>query len=186
MNRAGVIVDCSHTGHRTTMEAIEASSAPVVFSHANAHAVHPSPRNIRDDQIKAIAATGGLVGTVGYPAFVSLSPRPSLDEFIAHIDYMVELVGIDHVALGLDYFTGMDPITSLSAARSEYKFYIESGAWTSASYPPPPYVFPAGIETTANLPNLTARLLDRGYKVEEVRKILGGNWVRVYRSVWGA
>jgi membrane dipeptidase len=186
MNRARVIVDCSHTGYRTTMEAIEASSAPVVFSHANPRAVHPSPRNIRDDQFKAIAATGGLVGMVGYPAFVSSSPRPTLDEFIAHIDYTVDLIGIDHVALGIDYFTGMDPISPLADAQRLYDGLIGSGAWTADSYPPPPYIYPAGMETPAGFPNLTARLLERGYSPDDVMKILGGNWVRVYRAVWGS
>lgn len=186
MNRARVIVDCSHTGYRTTMEAIAASTAPVVFSHANPRAVHPSPRNIQDDQYRAIAATGGLVGMVGYPAFVSASPRPSLDQFIAHIDHTVALIGIDHVALGIDYFLGQDPICPPDAAAALYRSFIESGAWTAESYPPPPYIYPAGIETPAGLPALTARLLERGYAAEDVRKILGGNWVRVYRAVWGA
>lgn len=185
MNRTRVIVDCSHTGYRTTMDAIEASSAPVVFSHANPRAVHPSPRNILDDQIKAIARTGGLVGAVGYPAFVSSAPRPSLEEFIAHIDYMVQLVGIDHVGLGIDYFLEMDPIAPLSQAQAFYDARLAAGTWTAQSYPPPPYIYPAGIETPAGLPNLTAGLLRRGYAAADVHKILGGNWLRVYRAVWG-
>jgi membrane dipeptidase len=186
MNRARVIVDCSHTGYRTTMDAIEASSAPVVFSHANPRAVHPSPRNILDDQIKAVAKTGGLVGAVGYPAFVSSAPRPSLEEFIAHIDYMVQLVGIDHVGLGIDYFVEMDPITPLAQAQASYEARLAAGIWSAQSYPPPPYIYPAGIETPASLPNLTAGLLRRGYAAADVHKILGGNWVRVYRAVWGS
>ena len=186
MNRARVIVDCSHTGYRTTMEAIEASSAPVVFSHANPRAVHPSPRNILDDQIVAVAKTGGLVGAVGYPAFVSSAPRPTLDEFIAHIDYMVRLVGIDHVALGIDYFLDMEPITPLPQAQAFYQARLAEGTWSAASYPPPPYFYPAGIETPEGFPNLTAALLRRGYAAADVLKILGGNWVRVYREVWGS
>jgi membrane dipeptidase len=185
MNRARVIVDCSHTGYRTTMEAIEASTRPTVFSHGNPKAIHPSPRNLRDDQIKAVAATGGLVGMVGFPAFVSSSPRPSMDEFIAHIDYVVELVGIDHVALGIDYFTGMDRIAPLAEAEALYASLLAKGAWTPAAYPPPPYTYPAGIETPAGFPALTEALLKRGYSADDVSKILGGNWVRVYRAVWG-
>jgi membrane dipeptidase len=185
MNRARVIVDCSHTGYRTTMDAIEASSAPVVFSHANPRAVHNSPRNIQDDQYKAIAATGGLVGTVGYPAFVSSSSKPTMDDLIAHIDYAVELIGIDHVALGIDYFEGMHPISPIEVAKQQYAGFIESGMWSAKSYPPPPYHYPEGIETPATFHNLTAGLVRRGYKPDDIRKILGGNWVRVYRAVWG-
>lgn len=185
MNRAKVIVDCSHTGYRTTMDAIAASSAPVVFSHANAKAVHDSRRTIADDQIKAVAETGGLVGIVGFPAFVSSSPRPSLDDFIKHIDHVVQLVGIDHVGLGIDYFAGQDPIMPLPEARQYYDSFVAADKWSPESYPPPPYYYPAGIETPDRLPNLTARLLDRGYKPEDVQKILGGNWIRVFRAVWG-
>lgn len=185
MNEARVVVDCSHTGFRTTMDAIEASRRPAVFSHAGAFSVHPSPRNITDEQIKAVAATGGLVGAVGYPAFVSASPRPSLDEFINHIDHMVGLVGIDHVALGIDYFTGQHPIASDEAAARLYKQLVDEGRWSPKAYPPPPYYYPAGIETPEGLPNLTRRLLERGYGEQDVKKIMGANWVRVFREVWG-
>jgi membrane dipeptidase len=186
LNEARIVVDCSHTGYRTTMEAIEASTRPTVFSHAGALGVHPSPRNIKDEQIKAVAATGGLVGAVGFPAFVADGSRPTLDQFIAHIDYMVELVGIDHVALGIDYFTGQHPIASDTAAAALYKSLVDEGRWSPKAYPPPPYYYPTGIETPEGLPNLTRRLLERGYKEEDVLKIMGGNWVRVFREVWGA
>jgi membrane dipeptidase len=185
MNEARVVVDCSHTGFRTTMEAIETSTRPAVFSHAGAFSVHPSPRNITDEQIKAVAATGGLVGAVGFPAFVSASPRPSLDGFIRHIDHMVDLVGIDHVALGIDYFIGQHPIAPDHVAAALYKRLIDQGRWSAKTYPPPPYHFPAGIETPEGLPNLTRRLLERGYGVEDTKKIMGGNWLRLFREVWG-
>lgn len=186
MNEARIVVDCSHTGYRTTMDAIEASTRPAVFSHAGALGVHPSPRNITDDQIKAVAATGGLVGAVGFPAFVSAAPKPSLDEFIRHIDYLVEMIGIDHVALGIDYYGGQHPIASEAVAAAMYKSSIDSGRWSAKAYPPPPYHYPAGIETPEGFPNLTRRLVERGYKADDVRKIMGGNWVRVFREVWGA
>jgi membrane dipeptidase len=185
MNEARLVVDCSHTGFRTTMDAIEASKRPTVFSHAGAFSVHPSPRNISDEQIKAVAATGGLVGAVGYPPFVSAAPRPSLDDFIRHIDHMVNLVGIDHVALGIDYFTGQHPIASDDVAAAIYKRLVDEGRWSPKAYPPPPYYYPAGIETPEGLPNLTARLLERGYAPADILKIMGGNWVRVFREVWG-
>lgn len=186
MNKARVIVDCSHTGYRTTMDAIETSRVPVVISHANPRAVHDTPRNVRDDQIKAIAASGGLVGAVGYPAFVSAKPQPTMDDFIDHIAYMVDLVGSDHVALGIDYFLGQHPIAELSAAQKQYDELIASGAWSPASYPPPPYTYPQGIETPEGFPNLTAGLLARGFAQDDVMKILGGNWVRIYRAIWGS
>lgn len=185
LNEERIIVDCTHTGYTTTMEAIELSTAPVVFSHSNAKAVRDSPRNITDDQIRAAAATGGLIGVVGFPPFVSASPRPTLDELIDHIDYIVKLVGIDHVGIGIDYFTGQAGVVEDETARAIYDNAIAEGLWKPESYPPPPYHYPAGIETPRSFPNLTARLLERGYSADNVRQILGGNWLRVYKAVWG-
>ncbi len=186
MNQQRVIVDCTHTGYRTTMEAIEASSAPTVFSHAGAKAVKASHRNLTDDQIKAVAATGGLVGAVGYPAFVSDDPHPTLDQFIDHIAYMSDLVGTDHVGLGIDYFDGQVPVAELPDIQRRYQQLLDSGTWRPENYPPPPYHYPAGIDTPRGFPNLTKRLLERGFSEEDTKKIMGGNWVRVFRDVWGA
>lgn len=185
MNAARVIVDCSHTGYRTTMDAMEASSSPVVFSHANARAVHLSPRNIQDDQAKAAAATGGLVGVVGYPAFVSSSTNPSLDQFIDHIVHYATTIGIDHVGLGIDYFKGQVPIADPTLIQHWYEETVASGRWSSASYPPPPYHYPEGIETPRTLHALTEGLLRRDFSEREIRKVMGGNWLRVFRDVWG-
>jgi membrane dipeptidase len=184
-NEARVIVDCSHTGYRTTMDAIEASTRPVVFSHGNPKAVKDSPRNLRDDQIKAAAATGGLVGVVGYPAFVSDSPRPTLGQLIDHIDYNVRLVGIDHVGIGMDYYLGQHPVADLAEAKAMYDAAVASGRWRPETYPPPPYYYPEGVGTPKELPNLTKGLLERGYTAGDVKKILGENWMRVFKEVWG-
>ena len=185
MNAAGIVVDCSHTGYRTTMDAFEASKAPTVFSHANPRAVYGTPRNITDEQIKAAAASGGLTGIVGFPAFVSADKRPTLDQFIDHVAYVGDLVGIDHVALGIDYFQGQSPIMPDDRAVAMYEAVIASGRWSTQSYPPPPYYYPQGIETPDRMPNLTAALLRRGFSPEDIRKVLGGNWMRVFRAVWG-
>ena len=183
-NECRVIVDCSHTGYRTTMEAIEQSERPVVFSHANPRAVFESRRNIGDDQIKAIAETGGLVGAVGFPGFVSSDPQPSLEQFIDHIDYLVEVGGIDHVGLGIDYYLGQHLVADPAAARRSYDAAISAGRWQEDAYPPPPHHYPRGIETPKTLPALTLGLLRRGYREPDVRKVLGLNWLRVYEAVW--
>jgi len=184
-NAARVIVDCSHTGYRTTMDALAATERPAVFSHANARSIHDNPRNIRDDQIKAAAATGGLVGTVGFPSFVADTARPTLDQFIDHIAYIADLVGIDHTALGIDYYASMASASELKDAEAYYDRSIRLGRWRADAYPPPPHHYPEGIESPKTLPALTARLLERSFSPEDVKKVLGGNWMRVYRSVWG-
>lgn len=186
LNQAKVIVDCSHTGYRTTLEAIERSTAPVVFSHANVKALVPSARTIADDQIKAIVATGGLIGAVGFPAFVSDARQPTLDQFIDHIAYIADMVGIDHVGLGIDYFAGQAGVADQATADRIYANAIDTGHWKPESYPPPPYHYPQGIETPQTVQNLTTRLVERGFSEDDTRKVLGGNWMRVYRAVWGA
>lgn len=185
LNTLGLIVDCSHTGHRTSMDAIEASAAPVIISHANARAVHDNARNIADDLIRAIAARGGVIGTVGFPYFLTAHGQPSLDRFIDDIAYKADLVGIDHVGIGIDYYEGQHPVEDDAVARARYDERIADGSWRPAEYPPPPYRYPAGIETPETLPRLTARLCERGFGEDDVRKVLGLNWLRVYREVWG-
>ena len=184
MNESKILVDCSHTGYRTTMDAMTTSSAPVVFSHANAFDVHPSPRNIKKDQMRALAATGGVIGVVAFSPFVSQSQESSLDEMIDHISYYADNIGIDHVALGLDYFEGQRGISDDSVAEKIYRANANIGRW-GESYPAPPYYYASGVETPDKLPNLTSRLQERGFLEADIRKVLGENWMRVYRCVWG-
>jgi membrane dipeptidase len=185
LNALGMIVDCSHTGHRTSLDAIEVSRDPVIISHANARAVHPNRRNVPDDLIKAVAASGGVVGTVGFPGFLADAGQPTLDRFIDDIVYKAELVGIEHTGIGIDYYEGQHPVQDDAAAMVRYRHRLATGQWRAEDYPPPPYRFPQGIETPRTLPRLTARLVERGFGEADIRMIWGLNWMRVYRTVWG-
>ncbi|MBB6428165.1 membrane dipeptidase [Sphingopyxis sp. JAI128] len=184
LNDNKIIVDCSHTGLRTSLEAVEASRDPVVLSHSNVASVHPSRRNVADELIDAVAKSGGVIGIVGFPAMVSCDLAPTLDQFINHVDAIASRVGIEHVALGLDYYAGQAGVASYADAKQQYDKFVEAGLW-GPTYPPPPHNYPAGIETPKTLANLTVRLLDRGYCETEVRQVLGGNWMRVMQQVWG-
>jgi membrane dipeptidase len=185
LNETRIIVDGSHTGERTTLAAIEASTRPFVFSHANAKAVHDCPRNISDAQIKAAAATGGLIGINGFPAFLGTSPNPTIGDFLRHLDHVVEVAGIEHVGLGIDYYEGMHPVADEKEAQKMYAQQLAVRRWSAEVYPPPPHRYPAGMATPKEMPNLTAELLAHGYAPAETRKILGENWLRVMRAVWG-
>ncbi len=186
LNETRVIVDCSHTGVRTSLEAVEVSEAPVVATHSNPRGLHPSLRNIPDDLIKAIADTGGVVGTAGFPSFLGSETKPTLDRFIDAIAYVADLVGIDHTGLGIDYYLGQHEVCPLEQAQKNYDELIRSGIWQAGTYPPPPHHYPDGISTPRDLPNLTTRLLERGFTADDVTKVLGANWMRVYRAVWDA
>jgi membrane dipeptidase len=176
LNRLGVLIDVSHTGWKSSLDAVDVSDAPCIASHSNAHAVHPSPRNLPDELIVAIAQSGGVIGMNGFPSFVAMSDRPTLDEFIDHMVYIDALVGSGHVGLGIDYYDG---------GRAEYDVLIASGMWNAETYRPPPFHYPAPIERPSGLRALTERLSARGYAESEIKGILGENWLRVYERVWG-
>jgi len=185
-NELGIIVDGVHNSDKDVFDMIEFSSSPVIISHANAKAVYDHPRNVPDDLIKAIGEKGGVVGAVGWPTFVSKSQFPTFDQFFAHIDHIVEVAGIDHASIGMDYFAMVQGLMEDDVARKLYDQIIASGAWSPEEYAPPPYVYPKGLETPATFYNLTNGLLDKGYSVEDTQKVMGGNLMRVMRQVWGA
>ncbi|MEA1977466.1 MAG: membrane dipeptidase [Chloroflexota bacterium] len=184
LNEARIIVDVSHTGEQSTLDIIEASSEPVVLSHGNARGLIDNPRNVSDKVLKAVANNGGLAGVVGYPPFVSKSSSPSMDDMLDMVDYMVEVMGIDHVAFSLDYDATMHGVLPDEQVKATYDFYVSTGTWDPKAYPPPPYYYPQGIERPNTLYNLTGALLARGYSKEDVAKLWGGNWMRVMKIVW--
>lgn len=172
MHRVGMWVDGTHTGHRTTMEAMEAHPGrPFVFSHCNAHAVYPHYRNVRDDQIRACAATGGVVGVNGLGEFLD-DDRATSATLFRHLDHMVQLVGARHVGLGLDF------------VKDAPRFWAWVGdnphAWPPAPKPRTGSAF-AQPEQVAEVVEL---MLRAGYGEDAVRGVLGGNWLRLAREVW--
>ncbi|RXP60914.1 hypothetical protein EC396_04470 [Lutibacter sp. HS1-25] len=184
-NSAKMIVDVSHTSKISQLDAIEASSEPVIISHGNAYGKIDNKRNVSDEVLKAIAANGGSAGVVGYPAFVSKNKQPSMDDMIGMIDYMVNLMGIDHVTCGLDYDGTTNGVMPAEKIQAQYDKLVSSGAWDPKAYPAPPYYYPVGIELPNTLYHLTDALLYRGYTKEDIGKIWGGNWLRVMDKVWG-
>ena len=185
LNRVGIVVDCAHTGRRTTLEAIELSDRPVVVSHGNAKAVCESVRNIDDEVIKAVARSGGIVGLNGHPAFIVPDTlRPTQDQLIEHAIHIAELVGVDHVGLGIDYFRGMSGVVSDEQALAVWEGHVASGLWDPRHYPRPPIHYPQGMETPEGLSSLADSLARRGFDDQEVAKIMGLNWMRVFEACW--
>ncbi|HSJ52527.1 MAG TPA: membrane dipeptidase [Anaerolineae bacterium] len=172
MNRVGMLVDVAHTGYRTSMETIEASLAPVVVSHGNVQAVHQHPRCYRDDQIRAVAATGGVFGVTGFGLFLG-SDGASVDQFVRHVDHIVQLVGPQHVGFGSDYVYDMPAFQTYAAAEAA-KFPEDSGYHGTS-------LTQLEIEQT---PSITGALLKMGYSEDDVTGFLGGNWMRVLDQVW--
>lgn len=169
MDRVGMIVDCSHTGYHTSMEVMEVSANPVIFSHSNPRALWEHDHNIRDDQAKVCAATGGLVGVVGVGIFMG-EDDASTPMLLRQIDYYADLIGTGHIGLGLDYVYDVE-------AEQRYMAGVKS----------PPhgnYDKMTNFFQPEQLPELTEGLLAKGYSEGEVRGILGDNFLRVARQVW--
>jgi membrane dipeptidase len=170
MQRVGMVVCCTHVGHRTAMEVMDYARGPVIFSHSNPRSLCDHPRNIRDEAIRACARTGGVIGINGIGIFLGNNDVRT-DTIVQHVDYVASLVGPEHVGIGLDYVYD----------QRELQDYVSSHPET---YPPDQY--PAGIRMIGpeQIPDIAARLLERGYAVSDVRKILGENHLRVAGQVW--
>jgi len=173
MNRVGMVVDCAHSGIRSGLEAMKLSTKPCVFSHANARALKDHERNITDEQIKAVAATGGVVGVNGLNLYLGDGPV-SLDGLVRHIDYIAKLVGVDHVGIGLDYDPNNDtPVDDPSDGKY----------WPERQYPRDVKM---DFLTPGIFPSLPGRLRAMGYKDKDVRAIMRGNFQRVASQVWAS
>ena len=188
-NRVGLLLDCTHVGRRATLEIIERSAQPVVFSHSNARALVDNPRNIDDEQIRACAAKGGVIGLAPWgPLVLKAGNRewPPVDHFIDHVDHVAQLTGsTDHIGIGTDMSLGTYPDH-------------EHDPWGEPAYPDvsgtygqlitadvrSPMRALNGFSNYAEIVNLIDRLQARGYGDEDVRKILGENYLRVFEQVW--
>ncbi len=172
MNRVGMLVDGTHTGYRTTMDAMEVCEGPFIFSHANAYGVYPHYRNIKDDQIKACAKSGGVIGINGLGWFLrDLEASP--EAMFRHIDYVASLVGAQHVGIGLDFVKDWEPWS-----RGIQKLPMVWPANDGEAPPITKFVQPEQIQDLAEL------MLRKGYGEQSARDILGGNFLRVCKQVW--
>ncbi len=160
MNKLGMIVECSHCTRQTTLESAALSAKPVVLTHANAEALTPHRRNKDDQELRAIADTGGVIGVTPIRAFLDTNSDgvAGMDDMIAHIEYIAALVGVDHVGISSD-----------SAVNG----------WPKESY----YYADADLAAPDRWVRLTAQLRARGWSEEDLAKLLGGNFRRVFAEV---
>lgn len=186
MPAAGIVMDVTHAGPRTALEALKLAGAPAIASHANPRGLYDNPRNVSDDVIRAIADTGGVVGcTLPSPFnYRGGDQLPTLADFAAAIEYVIDLVGDDHVAIGSDLVATAGAYHPDLSRRLRPDLYAVSGTFYGRFGIDPQVRKVQGVTAMREYPVLTRLLLDRGHDAERVRKITGLNLLRVYEAAW--
>ena len=177
MQRLGICLDLSHAGTRTALEATAFSSKPVVYSHANPKAIGPGKRNLTDEQMKEMAKTGGVMGLSPHSMLSHkvAGVRANVDDLMDMFDYAIDLIGIDHVAVGSDVF---ESFTKLSWETTTKRWYPSGFVWETMAA--------EGFSSIAEWPNVVRGLIGRGYGDEDIAKVVGRNWLRVFQQTWSA
>ena len=180
MNKLGMLIDVSHAGDRTSLETIRASRVPVVISHSGSRELWPISKCKPDAVIRACAERGGVIGIEAAPGTTMVRPdlaTASIETFMRHFEYCVDLVGIDGVTFGPDTFFGdhagsygIPSGALLASGDSEYDAIV------------PEYV--VGLENIGEYPNIVRWLVKHGYSDDEIAKAIGGNTLRVLEQVW--
>ncbi|HEX9767124.1 MAG TPA: dipeptidase [Nitriliruptorales bacterium] len=171
MERLGIVFDISHLGLGGVEHVLEIATRPFIATHSACRALTDVHRNLHDEHLKGIAAHGGVIGiAAAIPMFID-PQRPTVGRVVDHIEHLADVCGIDHVGVGPDFI-------------DDY-YQAKHGGWVLPPDLDVPFV-PAEISRPEDLPRLTQELLDRGFGDDDVRKVLGGNFVRVFREVLGA
>lgn len=173
MNRLGLVIDMSHSGTRSTLEAIELSARPIAITHANPHSWHPVPRNKPDAVLRALAQSGGMLGFSLYPHHLRCGSACTLSDFCQMVARTAELMGAEHLGIGSDLCQDQP---------AEVVQWMRRGTWTrepadpSVAFPPQPDWF----ETGRDFPRIAEGLAAVGFSAAEVAGIMGNNWLRFF------
>lgn len=171
MERLGIVFDVSHLGAAGVEHVLELATRPVIASHSAARALRDHHRNLTDEQLRGIAATGGVIGVNLLACFID-QDKPTIDRVVDHYEHLVDVVGIEHIGVGPDFIA--DIYDDLYPAHADL---TSEGLDTRVNI--------QGLHASRHLPNLTAALLRRGFSEPDVRLILGENYLRVFREVMG-
>jgi membrane dipeptidase len=188
-NRVGLLLDCSHLGKRSSLDIIEHSEHPVVFSHSCTKALAENPRNITDEQIKACASKNGIIGLSPWGPMVmktGQTNRPTVDDFIDHIDHVAQLLGsTDNLGVGTDMSLGTYPDHEYDPWGSPV-YKDVTGSYNQHVTPNirSPLRMVEGFSNYAEVLNFVTKLKKRGYSESDAKKILGLNYMRVFGQVW--
>lgn len=185
MNELGIAVDLSHSGQRTTAEGIEASTKPVLITHAGCSAIHAHPRNKDDRELKALADHGGVIGIYFMPYLVASPTAPAREQVLAHLEHALKVCGSDHVGIGTDGV--LDIVPDTPEQRQTFAEDMERRKKLGIAAPEedrPPYS--PDLNTPHRLEIIAAGLSQRGHSSDVIEKVLGKNFSRAFGEIWGS
>ena len=191
MNKIGVLIDVAHTGDQTALDTIEASGKPIIISHAGVRAVCNTTRLFPDNVLQALAEKDGVLGVGAAPNSTPTKkhPRHSIESVMEHVEYCVDLMGVDHVGLGPDTFYG-DHV-GYYRAYDRWSATGGLGHYERKHRPPPPWMdlkdmveYVKGLENPSDFPNIVRWLVKHGYSDLEIAKIIGGSGLRLLKATW--
>jgi len=184
MNEIGVAVDLSHSGYRTTSEAISASSKPVLISHSGCAAVYPHPRNKPDEVLKSLADRGGYFGVYLMPYLVASPTVPTRQHVLSHLVHAIDVCGANHVGIGSD--GSIQAIVLTSAQRADFDADIARRKKLGIGAPGEDrYPFVPDLNGPDHMQIIATELARRGQPSSVIEKVLGANFQRVLGEIWG-
>jgi len=178
MNAAGVLVDLSHVARDTARDAIMASKKPVAYTHCAPAGLKKHPRNKSDEELRLIADKGGFVGVTMFPAFLASGKDSTVEDYIEAVEYTINLIGEEQVGLGTDLTQEQprDFFIWINRDKGEGRTLVDFGEALELG----------GFKRMSEFPNITAAMERRGWKADRIERVLGQNWLRLLREVWGA
>lgn len=187
MEKAGITVDLSHISPRSAMEAMDVCTKPPIFSHSNPRKLFDHPRNISDEAAKKCADMGGVIGVCSYlPILWNREHLPCIEDFVDAIAYYADLIGIDHVGIGIDSnaepgaYDRHDTRHLMELKHPNRDVYLAAAAGGRGKHS----AYPEGLQSLANIVNIVEHMLRRGFQEEDVKKVMGENYLRVFDLTW--
>lgn len=176
LNRTGILIDLSHVGSRTARDAIRVSKQPVAYTHCAPKALRDHPRNKTDDDLRAIAERGGVIGVTMFPPFMPRGNDSTLDDYLDAIEHVIAIAGEEQVAIGTDFTQDIDEegLRYFTRYKGTGHALLEIGN----------VVNPKEFGRIEQYPNLTAAMERRGWTETRIRRVLGENWLRLFGEVW--
>jgi membrane dipeptidase len=186
LNARRALIDLSHAGERTTLEAIEASKVPIAISHTGCAAVAANPRNKTDNELKRLADKGGVAGMYLMP-FLRTRGQPMAEDLLKHLEHAVDICGEDHVGIGTD--GTISPIDITPEFKRGFAEEVERRRKLGISAPgeqPDVYTFLPDLNSADRFQRIAFLLSKRGHSDARIAKLIGGNFNRLFRETWGA